>query len=183
MIRSFNGKTPKIHPTAFVSEFAYVVGDVEIGEYCNIWPGTIIRANNHKITLARYVNIQDRCVIHSDSDAYYGDYAVLGHGVTCHAKTVGAYTLIGNQAVINGEAIIGEHSVVASGAVVLERAEVPPKSFVIGVPPNQEVRSANERQQGMAERTATGYARNGQMFKAEGLADPEMEKFYIEVKE
>ncbi len=183
MIRGFNGKTPKIHPTAFVSEFAYVVGDVEIGEYSNVWPGTIIRANNHKITLARYVNIQDRCVIHSDSDAYYGDYAVLGHGVTCHAKTVGAYTLIGNQAVINGEAIIGEHSVVASGAVVLERAEVPAKSFVIGVPPNQEIRSANERQQGMAERTATGYAQNGQRFKADGLGDPDAEKFYTEVKE
>ena len=27
MIRSFNGKSPLIHPTAFVSEAAYLVGD------------------------------------------------------------------------------------------------------------------------------------------------------------
>ena len=32
MIRSLQGKSPKIHPTAFVSEAAYVIGDVEIGE-------------------------------------------------------------------------------------------------------------------------------------------------------
>ena len=30
MIRSYQGKTQKVHPTTFVSEFAYVVGDVEV---------------------------------------------------------------------------------------------------------------------------------------------------------
>ena len=64
MIRSLGGKTPKIHPTAFVSEAAYVVGDVEIGEGSSILPGTIIRGNHHKITIGKYVNIQDNCVIH-----------------------------------------------------------------------------------------------------------------------
>ena len=40
MTRSFNGKTPKIAESAFVSEVAYVVGDVEIGEDfggCSTW--------------------------------------------------------------------------------------------------------------------------------------------------
>ncbi len=31
MIRSFRGKIPKIADSVFVSEAAYVVGDVEIG--------------------------------------------------------------------------------------------------------------------------------------------------------
>ena len=43
MLRSFKGMTPKIHPDAFVSEFAYVVGDVEIGAGSSIWPGVVIR--------------------------------------------------------------------------------------------------------------------------------------------
>jgi len=35
VIRSVDGKGPRIHPSAFISEAAYVVGDVEIGEeYC-----------------------------------------------------------------------------------------------------------------------------------------------------
>ena len=51
MIRSFQGKTPKIHPTAWVSEAAYVIGDVEIGEYSSVWPGTVIRGDLIKITI------------------------------------------------------------------------------------------------------------------------------------
>ena len=32
MIKSFDGKTPQVAASVFVSEAAYVVGDVEIGE-------------------------------------------------------------------------------------------------------------------------------------------------------
>ena len=45
MIRSLDGMSPKIHPTAFVSEAAYVIGDVEIGEGSSVWPGAVIRAD------------------------------------------------------------------------------------------------------------------------------------------
>ena len=41
MIRDFHGKSPKIAPSAFISEAAYIVGDVEIGENANIWRGAI----------------------------------------------------------------------------------------------------------------------------------------------
>ena len=39
MIRKFNGKTPNIAKSAFVSEAAYIVGDVEIGQKSSVWPG------------------------------------------------------------------------------------------------------------------------------------------------
>ena len=45
MIRSVNGKTPKIAESAFVSEAAYVIGDVEIGENSGIWPGAVVRGD------------------------------------------------------------------------------------------------------------------------------------------
>ena len=77
MIRSFQGKTPRIHPTAWVSEVAYVIGDVEIGEYSSVWPGTVIRGDTIKITIGSYVDIQDNCVVHADEDAFYGDYVHL----------------------------------------------------------------------------------------------------------
>ncbi|MFH1490150.1 MAG: gamma carbonic anhydrase family protein, partial [Pseudomonadota bacterium] len=53
MIRSVNGKTPIIAASAFVSEAAYVVGDVEIGEGSSIWPGAVIRADLGRITIGR----------------------------------------------------------------------------------------------------------------------------------
>ena len=108
MIRSFQGKTPKVHPTAWVSEAAYVIGDVEIGPYSSVWPGSVIRADTIKITLGSYVDIQDNCVLHADSDAYYGDYVTLGHGVTCHAKHISSHCLIGNGATLNDGVILGE---------------------------------------------------------------------------
>ena len=40
MVRNLGDKIPKIAPTAFISEAAYVVGDVEIGENSSVWPDT-----------------------------------------------------------------------------------------------------------------------------------------------
>ena len=176
MIRSFGGFTPKIHPDAFVSEAAYVVGNVEIGEGSSIWPGTIIRGNIHKIKIGKYVNIQDNCVIHADSEASYGDYVTLGHHVICHAKTLEDHCLVGNGATVNGAAIVGHHSIVAAGSVVLERKEIPPNSFVVGAP--ADIRGqTNELHLQMIEGIARGYSKNGQLFKAEGLQDPDQAKF------
>ena len=42
MIREFNGRRPNIAPSAFVSEAAYVIGDVLIGNNSSIWPGAVI---------------------------------------------------------------------------------------------------------------------------------------------
>ena len=170
MIRSFNGKSPQIHPTAFVSEAAYVVGDVEIGAYSSIWPGTIIRADHHKIVIGAYVDIQDNCVLHNDSEAHYGDYVSLGHHVICHAKTVATHCLIGNGAIVNGDAEIGKQSIVASGSVVLERVSIPPGSFVTGAPASVN-RPTTERHQRMIRGVAERYSRNGQEFKQAGLGD------------
>ena len=65
MIRSLAGKTPVIHPDAFVSEFAYVVGDVEIGEGSSVWPGCVIRGES-KIVIGRFTCIQDNSTIHAE---------------------------------------------------------------------------------------------------------------------
>lgn len=169
MIRSFLGKTPKVHPTAWVSEAAYVIGDVEIGEYSSIWPGTVIRGDNIKITIGAYVDIQDNCLVHADDDAYYGDYVTLGHGVVCHAKRIETHCLIGNGAIINDGAILGEYSIVASGAVVLENREFQAKSFVAGVPADAKEQATEERHHQLIRRTAEGYAKKAQLFKAEEL--------------
>ncbi len=178
MIRAFGDRVPKIHPTAFVSEAAYVVGDVEIGEGSSIWPGVIIRGNIHRIKIGKHVNIQDNCVLHSDSDAVYGDYVTLGHHVICHAKTVEESCLIGNGAIVNGEAVIGHHSVVAAGSVVLERVEIPPHSFVVGAP--AAVRSqTTDRHLQMIEGVARRYEQNGALFKEAGLGDPDQERFTV----
>ena len=45
MIRSLNGQIPRIAESAFISEAAYIVGNIEIGENSSVWPGTVIRGD------------------------------------------------------------------------------------------------------------------------------------------
>ena len=175
MIRSFQGKTPRIHPTAWVSEVAYVIGDVEIGEYSSVWPGTVIRGDTIKITIGSYVDIQDNCVVHADEDAFYGDYVTLGHGVTCHARNVHSNCLIGNGATLNDGVVLGEYSIVAAGAVVLENKVYPEKSFIVGVPATTREQPTTESHHERIRQTAESYARKAQLFKAEGLGSNEVE--------
>ena len=134
MIRKLGSKKPEIHPTAFVSEFAYVIGDVYIGENSSIWPGTIIRADQGKITIGSNTNIQDNSVVHGDADLIIEDNVTIGHRVMCHAAFVGAFSLIGNGAILNDGVRVGNNSIIASGPMVLENMEIPQRSVVRGMP-------------------------------------------------
>ncbi len=168
MLRSFNGKTPRVHPTAFVSEAAYVVGDVEIGSYSSVWPGAVVRGDVGRITIGGHTNIQDGSVVHADADATLGDYVTVGHGVVCHAGRVGDYSLLGSGCVVNDGAVIGDHCIVAAGAVVLEGKQVPPGSVAAGAPAEVKGRLL-KRHRELVQRTADHYVELARQFKAEGL--------------
>ena len=66
MIRPLDGKSPRIHPSAFISEAAYIVGDVVIGEGTSVWPGAVIRADYGDIIIGKNCSIQDNAVLHTD---------------------------------------------------------------------------------------------------------------------
>lgn len=168
MIRSLDGVSPRIHPTAFVSEAAYVIGDVEIGEGSSVWPGTVIRADMGKITIGKYTCIQDNSVVHGDADVVIGDYVVIGHRVMCHARKVGDRALIGNGATVNDGVEIGEDSLLASGTVVVDNMVIPPRSLVMGIPGRirEEVK---ERHLAIIERDRNIYIEKAQRYKKQGL--------------
>ncbi len=90
MIKSFNGKTPKIAASAFVSEAAYIVGDVEIGENSSVWPGAVIRGDTGRVVIGKYTAIEDNCVVHSgkpsEGDIFIGDMVNIGHGAVIHGR-------------------------------------------------------------------------------------------------
>ncbi len=134
MIRTLDGVAPRVHPTAYVSEAAYVIGDVVIGEGSSVWPGTVIRGDMGRIVIGKYTCVQDNSVVHCDTDAIIGDNVVIGHRVVCHAKEVGDRTLLGNGAVVNDGVTIGAECVIASGAVVLDDMQIPARSIAVGVP-------------------------------------------------
>jgi carbonic anhydrase/acetyltransferase-like protein (isoleucine patch superfamily) len=97
MIREFNGKKPQIASSAFVSETAYIVGDVEISENVNIWPGAVIRGDIAKMTIGKNTSIEDNCVVHSATGIIIGDNTIVGHGAVLHCKKIGDNVLIGRR--------------------------------------------------------------------------------------
>ena len=167
MIRSLDGASPIIHPTAFVSELAYVIGDVEIGEGSSAWPGAVVRADMGKITIGRHTCVQDNSVVHGDADVVIGDNVVIGHCVLCHARVVGDRVLIGNGATVNDGVEIGDDSLVASGAVVIDNMVVPARSRLAGVPAR--IRGQiEERHRELSKYFCDQYIHKAQQYKRQG---------------
>ena len=100
MIKAFDGKTPQIAPTAFVSEAAYIIGDVEIGENSSIWPGAVIRGDFTSIKVGHNSQIEDNCVVHAGSPLVIGDNVHIGHGAVIHCSRIGNNVLIGSKATL-----------------------------------------------------------------------------------
>jgi carbonic anhydrase/acetyltransferase-like protein (isoleucine patch superfamily) len=175
MIRSFNGKTPKIADSAFVSEAACIIGDVEIGENSSVWPGAVIRGDMGKIRIGRNTVVEDNCVIHSGSptlpptsDVTIGDNVIMGHAAVSNGRRIGNNVIISMNATILHDVEIGDNSIIAAGCVVKEKMKIPDNSFVTGVPGQIKSKIAVE-QQWWAQNSPAIYREVAQQYKREGL--------------
>ena len=70
MIYDFNGKSPDIDKTSYISPSVDVIGDVSIGKDSSIWFGSVLRADMHYIKIGSRTNIQDNSTIHVTTDLY-----------------------------------------------------------------------------------------------------------------
>ena len=135
MIRPLGDKIPKIAESAFISEAAYIVGDVEIGEKSSVFPGAVIRADFGPIKIGKNTHIQDNAVLHCGYPLLeIGDSVLIGHGAVVHARRIGNNVLIGMNATIMDNVEIEDSCIIAGGAVLAEGLKVPRNSFVAGVP-------------------------------------------------
>lgn len=166
-LKSLGGKSPQVHPDAFVSEAAYIIGDVIIGPRSSVWPGTVIRADSGRITIGAGSNIQDNSVLHADADAFIGDGVTIGHGVVCHARDIGNGCLIGNGAVLNDGVQLGEECLVAAGSTVTENQEFPERSLIRGTP-GKALGTIKDRHAELQRRAAESYVRRIDRYRAEG---------------
>ena len=118
MIKSFDGKVPKISESAYICQTAYIIGDVEIGEQSGVWPGVVIRGDFASIKIGRQTIIEDNCVVHCGAPMEIGDNVIVGHSVVLHGKRIGNNTLIGNNATILDNSEIGDYCVIGAGSLV-----------------------------------------------------------------
>ena len=136
-IITYNGITPKLHPSVFTCHGVRIIGDVEIAEDCSIWYNTVIRGDVHYIRIGKRTNIQDMSMLHVTNDKYpliIGNDVSIGHSVTLHGCTLQDTCLIGIGAICLDGSIIESNSVVAAGSLVKEKFVVPSGTLVAGVP-------------------------------------------------
>ena len=133
---SFEGKHPKIHPTAFIAPTAVIVGDVTIEENASVWYNAVLRGDFSPIVVRRGANVQDCAVVHvtQASGTDIGAGATVGHLSTVHAATLGEEALVGNGATVLDGARIGTRAMVAAGALVTPGTEIPDGMLALGVP-------------------------------------------------
>ncbi len=154
----FDGKKPKVHPNAYVSPRASLLGDVEVGEDSSIWEFAVLRGDMNYIKVGRGSSIQDNATVHCEfmNPTSIGDNVTAGHNCVIHGAEIGDNVVIGIGAIVLSGAKIGENSVIGAGSVVTERTEIPPNSLVLGIP-GKVVKEVSE---GMIE----GFRANAQLY-------------------
>lgn len=135
---TFNGRTPKVDPTAWLAPTAVLIGDVEVGPESSVWFGAVLRGDHrdHGIRVGARASIQDNCVLHvsAEGPTIVGDDVTVGHGAAFESCEIRRGALIGMNAVLLHHAVIGEESLVAAGSVVPTGMRVPPRTLVAGSP-------------------------------------------------
>jgi carbonic anhydrase/acetyltransferase-like protein (isoleucine patch superfamily) len=144
MILNYKELKPKIGKNSWVAPSADVIGDVEMGEDCSIWFGTVVRGDVHKIVIGDRVSVQDLSMVHvthykkedkSDGNpTIIGDDVTIGHRVMLHGCTIEEACLIGMSATILDGAVIGKESIVGAGSLVTKNKTFPPRSLILGSP-------------------------------------------------
>jgi gamma-carbonic anhydrase len=137
VIRGVPGRTPRVHPLAYVDPAAQVIGDVELAEGVSIWPFTVVRGDqDNYIRVGRNTNVQDNSVLHVTPEfpCVVGEGVTIGHRCVVHACTIGDNVRIGIGAVVLTGAVVEDDAQVAAGALVPEGKVVPAGWLVMGVP-------------------------------------------------
>ncbi|EQB31414.1 gamma carbonic anhydrase family protein [Sphingobium ummariense] len=127
-ILPFNGKTPVIHPSAFVAPGCRIIGDVEIGEDASIWYNCVVRADVNFIRIGARTNIQDGSVIHCDSvdersgpngwPTIIGDDVLIGHMAMIHGCVLHDRAFVGLGAIVMSGATVESDAMLAAGALL-----------------------------------------------------------------
>jgi carbonic anhydrase/acetyltransferase-like protein (isoleucine patch superfamily) len=125
---------PQIHPDAWVSEAAVLIGDVRLAAGSSLWPTAVARGDVCPILIGEGSNVQDGAVLHGDPGmpVTIGRDVTIGHRAVIHGATLEDGCLIGIGAVVLNGVTVGEGALVAAGAVVTR--DVPAGALVMGAP-------------------------------------------------
>lgn len=166
MLYCLENRVPTIADKVFIADDAKVIGDVSLAAESSVWFGSIIRGDNHSITIGPQSNIQDGSVLHTDPGIplTIARGVTIGHQVMLHGCQIDDFSLIGIQAVILNGAKIGKYCIIGAKTLIPEGMEIPEGSLVVGSPGKiKRLLTPQERQ--LLEASAAHYVANAQRYR------------------
>lgn len=133
---SFEGKSPSIHPDAFVAPTATVVGDVVVEAGASVWYGAVLRGDCAQVIVRAGANVQDGAVLHGGPGTVteVGPNATVGHLCLIHGAVLGQGCMVANGSTVLDGASIGAGAMVAAHSLVQSNAVIPEGFLAAGVP-------------------------------------------------
>lgn len=138
-----NGKTPRIHDSAFIAPGCSIIGDVEIGADSSIWYNCVLRADVNRMVIGQRTNVQDGSVLHCDGPKagtpegfplIIGDDVLIGHMAMIHGCTIKDRGFVGMGAIAMNGAVIGSDAMLAAGAMLTEGKVMEDRTLWAGRP-------------------------------------------------
>jgi len=141
LILPLEGKSPKIHDSAFIAPGCCIIGDVEIGPEASIWYNCVIRADINFIRIGARTNVQDGSVIHVETDygdgghpAIIGDDVLVGHMALVHGCRLESRAFVGMGAIVMDGCVIEGDAMLAAGAMLTPGKRMPSGQLWSGRP-------------------------------------------------
>ncbi|MBZ9558309.1 MULTISPECIES: gamma carbonic anhydrase family protein [Modicisalibacter] len=126
-LRPFQGHTPRLGERVYLDPACVVLGDVELGDDCSVWPMAVIRGDMHRIRIGARTSVQDGSVLHITHASDFnpdgfpltiGDDVTIGHKAILHGCSVGNRVLVGMHATVMDGVVVEDEVIIAAGAVV-----------------------------------------------------------------
>jgi carbonic anhydrase/acetyltransferase-like protein (isoleucine patch superfamily) len=133
---SFEGKSPRVHPSAFIAPTATIVGDVTVEENASVWYNAVVRGDFSPVVIRRGANVQDCAVLHVTPvfGVEVGPGATVAHLCLVHGADIGEEALIGNSSTVLDGARVGARAMIAAGALVTPGTQIPDGVLAMGAP-------------------------------------------------
>lgn len=172
-IVTINGKTPNIHPSAFIAPGCRIIGDVTIGADVSIWYNCVLRADVSRIVVGARSNIQDGSVLHCDGPMPHrpegfptiiGEDVLIGHLAMVHGCELADRAFVGLKATVMNGCTIGSDAMLAAGALLTENKHIPARELWAGSPARR-VRDIDDAQAAGMQMGVAHYVHNGRMHK------------------
>jgi len=127
-------KTPEIDPSCWISESAWVIGDVKMGPENVVYQGVVIRGDFGRIRIGSKNVFQDCCVINTAEgcNTRIGDNNLIGFQAIVHGATLKNNAVVGIQSVLMIKVTVEDDAMVGATSFVPMGKKIPAGQKWIG---------------------------------------------------